>query len=73
MQDGDQRSDAGTAFGLVGATASAWLERKTGKHLQGKEKQGVFDTYLRADMKERLNSVPAPKPIGYQAEGQFFL
>ncbi|WP_285295554.1 hypothetical protein [Aureimonas altamirensis] len=57
---------------FVGATASAWLERKTGKHLQGEGKQGVFHTYLRADMKERLRSMPAPTPIGYQAEGQFF-
>lgn len=58
---------------FVGATASAWLGRKTDKHLQGEGKRGVFDTYLRADMKERLNSMPEPKPIGYQAEGPFFL
>jgi len=58
---------------FVGATASAWLERKTGKHLQGHGKRGVFDTYLRADMKEKLRAIPDPTPEGYEAEGQFFL
>lgn len=57
---------------FVGATASGWLERKTGKHLQGRGKQGIFDTYLRADMKGTLRAMPAPKPEGYDAEGAFF-
>ncbi|QPB20380.1 hypothetical protein [Rhizobium sp. 007] len=58
---------------FVGATASAWLERKTGKHLQGNGKRNIFDTYLRADMKEKLRAIPDPNPEGYEAEGQFFL
>ncbi|XOK15611.1 hypothetical protein ACI6PO_28090 (plasmid) [Agrobacterium tumefaciens] len=58
---------------FVGATASAWLERKTGKHLQGHGKRNIFDTYLRADMKEKLRAIPDPRPEGYEAEGQFFL
>lgn len=58
---------------FIGATASAWLERKTGKHLQGNGKHHIFDTYLRADMKEKLHAIPDPKPEGYEAEGQFFL
>lgn len=58
---------------FVGATASAWLERKTGKHLQGKGGRSVFDTYLRADMKVRLEALQEPKPEGYKAEGRFFL
>lgn len=57
---------------FVGATVSAWLERQTGKHLQGKGKQGLFDTYLRRGMKETLHSLPTPKPNGYAVEGKFF-
>jgi len=57
---------------FVGATASAWLERKTGTHLQGHGKRNIFDTYLRTDMREKLRAVPDPKPEGYEAEGKFF-
>ncbi|MBB3412213.1 hypothetical protein FHT87_006183 [Rhizobium sp. BK316] len=58
---------------FVGATASAWLERKTGRHLMGRGRGCVFDTYLRADMKEKLHAIPDPKPEGYKAEGRLFL
>ncbi|MBB3590782.1 hypothetical protein FHX08_001126 [Rhizobium sp. BK529] len=58
---------------FVGATASAWLERQTAKHLMGHGRRFVFDTYLRADMKEKLHALPVPKPEGYEAEGKFFL
>ncbi len=58
---------------FVGATASGWLERKTGKHLQGKGSQGIFDTYLRRDLKNALQAVPTPSPKGYNAEGKFFI
>ena len=58
---------------FVAATASGWLERKTGKHLQGTGKQGIFDTYLKRGMKATLGALPVPKPDGYSAEGQFFL
>ncbi len=58
---------------FVGATASAWLERKTGTHLQGHGKKNIFDTYLRTDMREKLRAIPDPEPEGYKAEGQFFM
>jgi hypothetical protein len=58
---------------FVGATASAWLERKTGTYLQGHGKRNIVNTYLRTDMREKLRAVPTPKPDGYEAEGKFFL
>ncbi len=57
---------------FVGATVSGWLERKTGKHLQGRGKQGLFDTYLRKDMKEKLRAMSVPVANGFEAEGKFF-
>ena len=58
---------------FVGATASGWLERKTGMHLMGRGRRCVFDTYLRADMRKKLHAIPDPKPEGYKAEGKIFL
>lgn len=58
---------------FVGATASGWLERKTSRHLQGIGKQGIFDTYLRRDVKDVLRSLQAPVPEGYAAEGKLFM
>lgn len=58
---------------FVGATASGWLERNTGTYLQGTGSQGVFDTYLRKDMREHLQAIPEPSPKGYSPEGKFFL
>nr|WP_319484742.1 hypothetical protein [uncultured Cohaesibacter sp.] len=54
---------------FVGATASGWLERKTGRFLQGRGKNSIFDTYLRADMKPVLQGIPNPEPLGFRAEG----
>lgn len=58
---------------FVGATASAWLERKTGCFLQGTSEKRIFDTYLRRGMKAVLREIPDPKPLGYEAEGRFFI
>ena len=58
---------------FVGVTVSGWLERKTGKHLQGKGKEHLFDVYIRRGSKELLQKLPDPKPIGYEAEGKFFM
>jgi len=58
---------------FVGATASGWLERKTSQHLQGKAGEGIFDTYLRNDMRTALDSLPDCAPIGFDAEGKFYL
>lgn len=30
---------------IVGVTASVWLERKTGKFIQGKDKERIYDIY----------------------------
>ncbi|MDX3806560.1 MAG: hypothetical protein QHC89_09175 [Bosea sp. (in: a-proteobacteria)] len=58
---------------FVGVTVSGWLERKTGKHLQGKGKEHLFEVYMRRGSKELLQKLPDPKPIGYEAEGKFFM
>lgn len=58
---------------FVGGLASGWLERKTGIFIQGHEKRGIYDTYLRRGMKSTLNELDTPIPNGYKAEGQFFL
>lgn len=58
---------------FVGVTVSGWLERKTGKHLQGKGKEHLFDVYMRRGSKELLQKLPEPKPIGYETEGKFFM
>jgi len=58
---------------FVGVTVSGWLERKTGKHLQGKGQKGLFDVYTRRGEKEILKSLSDPSPSGFKAEGKFFL
>ncbi|GGB82838.1 hypothetical protein [Glycocaulis alkaliphilus] len=58
---------------FVGATVSGWLERKTGPHLQGKGRTGLFDTYVRRGEAEYLRALSEPSPAGFAAEGKFFL
>lgn len=58
---------------FVGVTTSAWLERKTGVHLQGRGKERLFDVYIRRDEKENLAAIPTATPQGYKAEGPFFI
>lgn len=58
---------------FVGATVSGWMERKTGKHLQGHGRQGIFDTYIRTDMRVPLTNLPQPEPTGFGVVGPFFL
>ena len=58
---------------FVGARASAWLERRSGKYLQGKGRDYIFDTYVRRGELSRLQKLPIPVPMGYAAEGRFHL
>lgn len=58
---------------FVGATVSAWIERKTGTHIQGKGRERLFDVYIRRGEKAELEAIPEAKPRGYKAEGVFFL
>lgn len=57
---------------FVGVTVSAWLERKTGQHVQGKGRERLFDVYTRRGEKIALDALPDAKPNGYEAEGKFF-
>lgn len=58
---------------FVGLTVSAWLERRTGKHLQGKNQDSLFDIYTRKGEKTALEKLHCPKPKGFLAEGKFFM
>jgi hypothetical protein len=58
---------------FVGVTVSGWLERKDSKHLQGKQREALFDIYTRAGEKDEMEKFPIPKPAGYKAEGQFYI
>ena len=57
---------------FVGATVSGWIERETGKHLQGEKAQGLFSIYTRKGEKDILENIPDPVPNGFKAEGKFF-
>lgn len=54
---------------FVGVTVSGWLERRTGKHLQGYDADGLFDKYTRRGELAHLNALPVPKAKGYLTEG----
>jgi hypothetical protein len=58
---------------FVGVTVSCWLERRTGKHLQGKNQEGLFNIYTRKQEKAQLKNLPFPTPEGFKAEGKFFI
>ena len=56
---------------FVGVTATGWLERKTGKYLQGKDRKAIFDIYTRSTEKEVLENLPAQQPNGFNVDGKF--
>lgn len=58
---------------FVGVVASVWLERERGKHLQGKGSSDIINKYARKGELDILKALPIPTPIGYQAEGAFYL
>lgn len=58
---------------FIGGTVSGWIERQSGIFLQGVDRQGLFDTYLRRDMFEILDMLSVPRALGYRAEGKFYL
>jgi hypothetical protein len=57
---------------FVGVTASCWVERRTGKWLQGRGRENLFDVYTRRNELAALEALPDPIPMGYKAEGKFF-
>lgn len=58
---------------FVGVTASAWLERKTAKFIQGKGKEKIYDIYTRNVDKEELYKLPAQLAKGYKSQGEFYI
>lgn len=55
---------------FVGVTASGWLERKSGKYLQGKNQRGIFEVYTRRGERIELEKLPIPEPKGFAIEGK---
>jgi hypothetical protein len=58
---------------FVGIVASCWLERKTSKHIQGKNREHISVHYSRRGELDVLKELPAQKPIGFEISGKFFL
>lgn len=57
---------------FVGILASGWLERKTGKYIQGKNNESIFDVYTRNGEKAALEKLPVQKPNNFEIEGKFY-
>ena len=55
---------------FVGVTVSGWLERKTGRYLQGHGREGLFDLYARKEEVAALQALATPTPAGFAAEGK---
>lgn len=57
---------------FIGAMVSGWLERKTSKHLQGENNEGIYDTYIRRVNKSALESLPKVDGKGFKTSGRFY-
>lgn len=57
---------------FVGAMVSGWLERRTGKFIQGEDGHGFHHTYMRRGESSVLSSIPTPIPLGFKASGKIF-
>lgn len=58
---------------FIGAMVSGWIERKTGKYLQGIDSEGLYDKYTRRSSKLSLEKIPRADGIGFKTSGKFFL
>ena len=58
---------------FVGVVASGWLERSTGKYLQGKNREAIFDVYTRKGEKEELEKQSLQKPKAFGIEGKVYI
>ncbi len=57
---------------FVGAFGTGWVERRTGKWLQGMDGVNLHSVYTRRGEKTALDAIPTPVPNGFDAEGKFF-
>lgn len=58
---------------FVGVVCSAWLERDTGKYLQGKGNGYLIEKYTRKGELEQLKLLPNPIPQRFEPEGRFHM
>lgn len=58
---------------FVGVVAIGWLERLTGRYLQGKGRKGIIAEYTRKGEKASLEKLPIQQPQGFEVEGKFYL
>ncbi|MGE0569369.1 MAG: hypothetical protein AB7O73_15625 [Bacteroidia bacterium] len=56
---------------FVGVVASCWLERSTGKYLQGKNQEFISNIYTRKGELKNLKEIPRQEPKGYKTFGSF--
>ncbi|MDN4011426.1 hypothetical protein QX233_03020 [Chryseobacterium gambrini] len=57
---------------FVGVVVHGWVERATGKYIQGSGGNSIIRKYVRRGEKSELEKLPAVKPNGFQTEGKFF-
>lgn len=58
---------------FVGVTASAWMERRNGPHIQGVGRNNIFDIYTRQGERSSLKSQPRAIANGFKSEGKFYM
>ncbi|WP_321324964.1 hypothetical protein [Thiomicrorhabdus sp.] len=58
---------------FVGIVCSAWIERDSGRHIQGYGNESIFDRYTRKGELQKVKVLPNPEPLGFEIEGKFFM
>lgn len=57
---------------FVGVVTSCWLERRSGKFIQGKNQEHIAKIYTRSGELKFLKEIPQQIPIGYESYGPIF-
>lgn len=58
---------------FVGVLCSTWVERKDGKYLQTEDGKRIFASYIRAQDKQALCTIPSCCPNGFDLTGRFHM
>jgi hypothetical protein len=56
---------------FVGVVVRCWLERRSGKYLQGENQDYISIAYTRRGELANLKEIPTQKPNGYKSSGPF--